>query len=768
MLRNHLRLYYFAKFLIPRRLQIALRRRLIRLQRAKYADIWPIHEGTAAPPEGWTGWPEGKQFAFVLTHDVESERGLDRVLRVADLEESLGFRSSFNFVVEDYEVPASLRRELIERGFEVGVHGLTHDGSLYHSRESFRQHAVRINRVLREWGAVGFRSPSMHHNLEWLHDLDIAYDSSTFDTDPFEPQPDSLHSIFPVLLRDSARGRGYVELPYTLPQDFTLFVLLEEKSIDIWRRKLHWIAERGGLGLVNTHPDYLWFGRGKPALDEYPVERYRSLLEHVRDDYAGRFWHVLPRDLAGFWADGAVPTGRGAVDLGLPERARPLKILMLTESHFPADIRVRQEAFKLREHGHKVSVICLGELGEKPSESLQGVEVYRIPKIELFGKGKQPSSDPSRPLQRVKTLVQAVTGYAFEYLYFTVAAWLVSLSVYTRDRFDVVHTHNPPDTLFLIARFYKAFGKKFVYDHHDLSPDLLREKYGTGLAPVYRMLLLLERFSCRSADRVIATNESYKRVEMERCGVDPDKIFVVRNGPDLREFCPAKPIQPLRDQARTILCYLGAINVQDGLDFALEAFGKVVHDLHYGDIRLLVIGDGDYLYRIRELTREMGLSDHVTFTGNIADRRLLVRYLCTADIFVDAAPRSFLNDRSTFIKHMEYMAVGRPIVSFALMESMDSVGDAGVFIEPNDTTAMAKAIVDLALDERRRMELGAAGRDRVRALCWEKVSKPLVRMYADLAGSGGNHGPHVIRSFPPGSRVQAETRRHHTQSGGVH
>jgi hypothetical protein len=195
MLLNHL--FYTLKPLIPRRVQLAMRRQLTLRKRKQCADVWPILEDAGRPPEGWKGWPDGKQFAFVLTHDVDTAKGHDNCLRLADLEESLGFRSSFNFVPERYEVSSSLRDDLWRRGFEIGVHGLVHDGKLFSSRKIFEERAKKINAYLKEWGSFGFRAPAMHHNLEWIGELNITYDASTFDTDPFEPQPDGVGTIFP-------------------------------------------------------------------------------------------------------------------------------------------------------------------------------------------------------------------------------------------------------------------------------------------------------------------------------------------------------------------------------------------------------------------------------------------------------------------------------------------------------------------------------------------------------------------------------------------
>ena len=286
---------------IPRSVQLSLRRNIVRIKRKKYRDKWPIDERAATPPPEWSGWPDGKRFALVLTHDVDTERGAERCHVLANLEESFGFRSSFNFVPERYTVVPELRHALVARGFEVGVHGLYHDGKYFDSPEIFRERAVKINRYIKEWNAVGFRTPSMLHKLEWMSALDILYDASTFDTDPFEPQSDGMGTIFPFLVEAEKPNRGFVELPYTLPQDFTLFILMKEKTIDIWKKKLDWIAEKGGMALLNTHPDYMNFGDGKMGKEECPAEYYATFLEYIRTIYGEMCWHALPRELASWW-----------------------------------------------------------------------------------------------------------------------------------------------------------------------------------------------------------------------------------------------------------------------------------------------------------------------------------------------------------------------------------------------------------------------------------------------------------------------------------
>lgn len=298
-----IKFFYLLKPLVPRRFQLMLRRLLINVKRKKYSEVWPIDRNAAKPPSYWKGWPDNKKFALVLTHDIESIVGLAKCRQLMKLEIEFGYKSSYNFVPGRYELSAELRNELIQNGFEVGVHGLIHDGKLFASRKIFLDRAQQINKYLREWKAVGFRSPSMHHNLDWIHELDIEYDASTFDTDPFEPQSDGAGTIFPFWVSGDSPQGGYVELPYTLPQDFALFIIMKEKGIDIWKQKLDWIAENGGMVLVITHPDYMNFKKHKLGPEEYPAQYYLDLLLYIKDQYKDQYWNPLPKVLSRYIAD---------------------------------------------------------------------------------------------------------------------------------------------------------------------------------------------------------------------------------------------------------------------------------------------------------------------------------------------------------------------------------------------------------------------------------------------------------------------------------
>lgn len=298
--------FYQIKPAIPRSLQIYLRRAIAHQKRRATTGVWPINPAAAKPPRDWHGWPEKKKFALVLQHDVDSLKGLTRSVKLMEIERQLGFRSSFNFVPEDYPTPSRVIQALSEAGFEVGVHGLKHDGKLFRHPADFCSKLPQINRYLRKWGAIGFTSPSMLRNLNWIAELDIEHSCSTFDTDPFEPQSDGIGSIFPFIASNDSNTRTYVELPYTLPQDHGLFVILREKDIRIWKQKLDWIMENGGMAALNTHPDYMSFEGAAPGREEYPIGYYLDFLNYVKTRYAGQYWHVLPREMARFWRTTAV------------------------------------------------------------------------------------------------------------------------------------------------------------------------------------------------------------------------------------------------------------------------------------------------------------------------------------------------------------------------------------------------------------------------------------------------------------------------------
>src|SRR5215475_2629123 len=773
------RIYYSIKPFVPLSVRTGLRRGFAVYQRKRTAEVWPIIPGSERRPAAWPGWPGGKQFALVLTHDVETTVGLQRCRDLMALEQEAGFRSSYNFVPEgEYVMPKLLRDQLKSNGFEVGVHDLKHDGRLYKSRREFSNRAIRINHYLQEWQADGFRSAFMLNELDWLHELDISYDASTFDTDPFEPQPQGQETIFPFWVNrpplrksevegfgsrstcemrypDSGNSRsGYIELPYTLPQDSTLFLLLKEQTPEIWMKKLDWLAQNGGMALVITHPDYMGFN-GSHSRAEYPVELYRQFLEHVRDKYAGAYWEALPKEVASYVRQNAPANLNGQSylepelvsngsddayairsDAWLDKATAPIKppplaarVVMLVENYYPQDPRVRNEALLLRSAGCDVTVVCYRKRGQSRREEVDGVNVRRISRFELFR--KTPSGERSR-LSLFWLRLRSLVGYLVEYFYFTMACFLHCLRIFVTSGFDIIHAHNPPDRLFLVALPFKLLGKRFVFDHHDLCPELYQSRYSAGPGIYTGLLRVFEWCSLKLADVTIATNESYKQIEIGRASLQPDRIFIVRNGPSRERMQFKSPSERLRRLNKTILCYVGSLNPQDGVDYLLRSLNRLKNDLQRSDFYCVIMGDGDSLSDLRWLATHLHLDECLELTGFIPDRELLEN-LAAADICVDPDPSSPLNDVSTWIKVMEYMAHGKPIVSFDLKETRFSAQDAAIFVPPNDELAFARAIALLMDDSDLRSKLGARGRERVeKDLQWSVTGRNLVTAYERL------------------------------------
>ncbi len=298
---NRIDIFYQIKPLIPRRVQIFLRQKMAAAKLKANKETWPIDPRADIRPAGWSGWPEKKTFALLLQHDVDTIKGVQNCSQLMDLDFRMGFRSSFNFVPEDYCPPPTLLKNLRDAGFEIGVHGLRHDGKTFVNQAAFCQRAPRIDYYLKKWGAVGITSPSMLRNLTWMAELNIEHGCSTFDTDPFEPQSEGIGTIFPFFAATQSKTKTYVELPYTLPQDHALFVILRNSNIRIWKEKLDWIVEKGGLALLNTHPDYMNFSEKACAAEQYPARLYEEFIQYVKDKYSGHYWNVLPRELAAFW-----------------------------------------------------------------------------------------------------------------------------------------------------------------------------------------------------------------------------------------------------------------------------------------------------------------------------------------------------------------------------------------------------------------------------------------------------------------------------------
>lgn len=393
---------------------------------------------------------------------------------------------------------------------------------------------------------------------------------------------------------------------------------------------------------------------------------------------------------------------------------KPARVLMLVENcSYPRDVRVRREAETLTQAGCRVSVICPALKGQSRREILNGVRIFRY----------EPPPEARGQL-----------GYVVEYGYSLIFTLILTLRIAVRDGVDVIHAANPPDLFVLIATLLKPFGVKFIYDQHDLAPDMYRARYSEGhRAGIERVLRFFERWSYKCADHVVVANESYRENAERRGGVPPDRIAIVRNGPDAKQLerCGAGPDE--RDgTGRIKIAYLGLMGVQDGVAHLVRAIDHLVHDLGVTNCICNVIGSGEERGRLEALVRERDLEAVVSFLGYIPDPEYLP-HLLNADICADPDPYSEYNDRSTMIKIMDYMSCAKPIVAFDLKETRRSAGDAALYVKPNDEFEFAKALAYLMDNPEERAAMGRRGRDRVEGeLSWASSAKSLLHAYAGL------------------------------------
>src|ERR1700704_1224969 len=716
MLRN--RIYYRVKPFVPQSLRSAVRRRLASRLRDSVSDIWPIMPGSERPPEDWPGWPNGKKFAVVLTHDVESEAGLHKCRDLMRPDSELGFRSSFNFIPEgNYQVPAELRNELARNGFEVGIHDLKHDGRLFASRREFSRKATRINHYLQEWGAVGFRSGFMLHKLDWLHELEIQYDTSTFDTDPFEPQPEGRHTIFPFWVtqrgnRAISNGsrKGYVELPYTLPQDSTLFLLLREQTIDIWVRKLDWIASCGGMVLVDTHSDYMAFGTTPRKGAEYSAELYKQFLQYLWSKYAGDYWHALPHEVAAYSkaynekiisahessynrrpvAEIASTSGngdtlsaralangasRGPALLENRWRLRGKRAAVLLFSYYPADPRPLRAAEALAAEGVTIDLFCLQQSStDLRQEKINGVNVFRMP-LERHRGGK--------------------ARYFRQYSAFILGSFAALARRTVSQRYDLVHVHNMPDALVFSALVPKLLGAKVILDLHDPMPELMQSIFNLSRESLsVRLLEKLEKWSISFSDAVLTVNLACKKIYSDR-SCPSGKITVVMNAPDEDVFPlvdPKAESRPNGEPARPLaILYHGSLVQRNGFDLAVDALERVRKNIPAA--KLFVCGERTAFFdEVMKGADKKGLGAAVHYLG-MKNRRQIVEVIESCDLGIIPNHRNLFTKINTPTRIFEYLAMGKPVIAPRAAGIQDYFGDTElVFFELGNSEDLARKI----------------------------------------------------------------------------
>lgn len=384
-------------------------------------------------------------------------------------------------------------------------------------------------------------------------------------------------------------------------------------------------------------------------------------------------------------------------------------VLFIVENRaVPPDRRVWKQAVAVMDWGYHVSVICRKEAKAAASyEQIDGIDIYRHP----------------MPADR-----SGKWGYFLEYSSALFFELVLAVRLYWDKPFHVIHAANPPDTIFAVAAVFKLLGVKYIFDIHDLCPELFSALFRKRRGIIYGTLVLAEKLSCKVADAVITTNQSYSEIVSRRHNVDEDRLFVVRNDPSVGEF--DMPEQYPRTNGTKVILYLGSINSQDGVESLMHAIHFLVNTLGEKNINCIVIGDGQAFESVKSTVSELGLLGYVDLKGYVLDRAEIRKYLNTADICVEPAPDNEVNRHSTFIKILEFMAAGKPVVAFDLKESRFSADGAALFATPGDIEGFARAISDLLHDPVRCQELGEAGRARIKKrLNWENSLKSMKNAY---------------------------------------
>ena len=397
-----------------------------------------------------------------------------------------------------------------------------------------------------------------------------------------------------------------------------------------------------------------------------------------------------------------------------PER----RVLILVENlPSPFDRRVWQQATTLVENGYGVAIVCpTGKGYESLYECIGGVHIYRYD-LPTEGEGAM--------------------GYLVEYGAALFHSFRLAFKVRSRHGFDAVHACNPPDLLFLVGGFFKLFfGTRFLFDHHDINPELYEAKFGRrGL--MWRLMIALERLTFRTADVSLATNESYRQIAIGRGGMEPRRVYVVRSGPKLDRLQILPPKAELKRGRRYLVGYVGVMGKQEGIDLLLQAAHHIVRSRGRDDVHFGLVGGGTSLDAMRTLCAELGLSDYVTFAGRVPDQDLL-EMLNTADVCVNPDVANDMNDKSTMNKIMEYMALGKPIVQFDLTEGRFSAGEASLYARRNDPVDMGDRILDLLDDPQARERMGRYGRWRVEnELEWKFEAPKLLAAYEAVFAARG-------------------------------
>jgi glycosyltransferase involved in cell wall biosynthesis len=744
------KVYYWTRPIMPVSVRSALQRIKLRGELDNPFPSWPIDrsvdllfEKTMAAaiqanggrpiPFVWF-WPEGKQAAFILTHDVEDVTGKAFCSSLMDIDEEFGFKASFQIVPEKrYSVEPEFLHQFRKRNFEICVHDLNHDGNLYGDYAEFKRRAKLINRYCKEFGTEGFRSGVLYRNLHWYGEYDFAFDMSVPNVAHLDPQGGGCCTVTPYLIGD------ILEIPVTLTQDYSLFHILHQHSIALWKQQLRSIMDAHGLASIIVHPDYV----NQPE----PQRLFRDFLNEVREQCERRdLWATVPSAINTWWrqrskmrlissasgwsivGDGSsqarlayaslndgklsysvspassqtatspavdirsapllsdtavLPTATtdhqhaprpAASSLARAHLGRPLRIAMVSYSFYETDNRVLRYASTLAKRGDHVDVFALRAPGRAGEEVLDGVHVHRLQGRILNEKSR------------------------FSYLW-RISQFLLraAIQVSKRDlqqRYDLLHIHSVPDFMVFTALLPKLRGTPVILDIHDILPEFYASKFAAGKkSRLFSFLVGVERTSCRFASHVIIANDIWRERLVSR-SVPSEKCTVILNSPDRTIFDkPDDAPKSATGNGNFLMLYPGSLNWHQGLDIAIRAFAKIAKNQPHAEFH--IYGDGPSKAALLDLIKELKLEEQVKIPPTRSLREI-AQIMGTAHLGIVPKRKDNFGNEAFSTKILEFMAVGVPVIVSDTMIDKYYFSDSTVkFFRSGDEDDLARCMREM-------------------------------------------------------------------------
>jgi len=753
------KLYYWTRPILPVSIRSSLQRIRLRGGLNKAFPRWPVDRsvdqlfekmmiaairanGGRPIPFIWF-WPDGKQAAFILTHDVEDGPGKAFCSSLMDIDDEYGFKASFQIVPEErYSVEPEYLSKIRKRNFEICVHDLNHDGNLYREYPEFKRRARLINNYCREFGAQGFRSGVLYRNLRWYGEYEFSFDMSVPNVGHLDPQGGGCCTVMPYFIGN------ILEIPVTLTQDYSLFHILHQYSIDLWKQQISTIVGGHGLVSVIVHPDYV--------IEPAQQQLFRDLLAHLQGQCREHnVWATVPTQVNSWWrkrnemklistsgawkitgegsdaariayaclsgdslvytftppadsipsllkplqasAPGPIPAAKlSGKETTLNEPAesapyshkaaepraarRPLRVAMVSYSFYETDNRVLRYASTLAKRGDHVDVFALRGEGKPAEEEVEGVHVHRLQARILNEKSR--------------------FSYGWRICQFLVRA---AVHVAKRDlqaRYDIVHIHSVPDFMVLSALLPKLRGTPVILDIHDILPEFYASKFNSGKqSSLFRVLVGVERASCRFASHVIIANDIWRERLLSR-SLTADKCSVVLNSPDRSIF--SKTGDAHTQNGKFLMLYPGSLNYHQGVDIAIRAFAEISRDMPQAEFH--IYGEGPSKNGLLDLVKELGVEEQVKMPST-RPLREIAQIMGTANLGVVPKRKDNFGNEAFSTKILEFMAVGVPvIVADTMIDKFYFDSSTVKFFRSGDVGDLARCMREMILNPQARQQ----------------------------------------------------------------